>query len=176
MWGCSGGCRGHTAWPQCSMSWCQHCPRLKAAAGLKLRQRRSLVPGTAWYCVEGKVKTVNNNPPSANHRLMGGTGFVKLLCTGQGANQLCSPWALLVQLKDRLGGSGAAPQPQTALLKYAEQHGCCGCAGSCLGKGSNMLPATCTSITEPGKKMHFSKCWGVKLYQMSAEPCCLAQA
>lgn len=46
---------------------------------LKLRrQSRSLVPSTAWYCAEGKVKAVNNNPPSANHSL----GFVQLLCTG----------------------------------------------------------------------------------------------
>lgn len=38
-----------------------------------------------------------------------------------------------------------------------------------------MLPTTCTSITEPGKNA-FSKCWGVKLNQMSPEPCCLSLA
>lgn len=96
-WGCSGGCGVCAGRPQHSMSWCQHCPPLKAPAGLKLRRlSRSLAPGTAWYCAKRKVKTVNNNPPSANHRLMGGADFVELLCTGEGANLLRSvpgsPW------------------------------------------------------------------------------------
>lgn len=81
-------------WGACWLPWAQHklVPTLPTFEGSSLKLRRwsrSLVAGTAWYCAKRKVKTVNN-PPSANHRLMGGTGFVELLCTGQGGIQLCS--------------------------------------------------------------------------------------
>lgn len=65
-------------------------PTFEGSSWLKAQEAgQEPAPGTAWYCAKRKVKTVNN-PPLANHRLMGGTGFVELLCTDQGPNLLCS--------------------------------------------------------------------------------------
>lgn len=111
------------------------------------QQRQNLAPHAAWCCGKRKGKTLIHlqliTGPWVAQALLCCFAWAKViirLCSASGfPNQ---PLAVLrqVQLKDRLDGAGAVPQPQIAQLQRAEEQSSSGQAAHCSGKGSNMCP------------------------------------